>query len=218
MRELIVDTFVTLDGVMQAPGGPQEDPTGGFSHGGWSFGYWDEAMQASQREGSGPSDLLLGRKTYEIFAAFWPHQTDDPVAAPLNAATKYVASRTLSGELSWQNSRLIEGDVVTAVRALKAQNGPPLRVVGSADLLQTLIANRLVDEYRVWIFPLVLGTGKRLFGAGTVPDGLELTRSQTSSTGVIMTAYRAGAEIKRGSFVPEEVSDEEHARRAALDG
>jgi dihydrofolate reductase len=205
MRELIVNTFVTLDGVMQAPGGPQEDPSGGFEHGGWSFGYWDEPMQEAMGETMGhPFDLVLGRRTYEIFAAFWPNAGDDAGAAPLNNATKHVASRTLSGELGWQNSRLIEGDVAEGVRALKAQDGPELQVHGSADLLQTLIGAGLVDEFRVWIFPLVLGTGKRLFGSGTVPEGLELARSQTSSSGVIMTAYRTGAEIKSGSFAPEE--------------
>jgi dihydrofolate reductase len=205
MRELIVNTFVTLDGVMQAPGGPQEDPSGGFEHGGWSFGYWDEPMQEAMGETMGhPFDLVLGRRTYEIFAAFWPNAGDDAAAAPLNHAAKHVASRTLSGELGWQNSRLIEGDVAEGVRALKAQDGPELQVHGSADLLQTLIGAGLVDEFRVWIFPLVLGTGKRLFGSGTVPEGLELARSQTSSSGVIMTAYRTGAEIKSGSFAPDE--------------
>jgi dihydrofolate reductase len=216
VRQLIVNTFATLDGVMQAPGGPQEDPSGGFDHGGWSFGYWDESMQEAMGEGMGrPFDLVLGRRTYEIFAAFWPHQADDPGAAPLNDATKHVASRTLSGELEWRNSHLIEGDVVDGVRALKAQDGPELQVHGSADLLQTLIAGGVVDEFRVWIFPLVLGTGKRLFGSGTVPAGLELVRSSVSSSGVIMTAYRTGAEIKGGSFVPDDVSEAERARRAA---
>jgi dihydrofolate reductase len=201
MRELIVNTFVTLDGVTQAPGGPEEDPSEDFEHGGWSFGYWDEPMDAAMGELMGkPFDLVLGRKTYEIFAAFWPNAGDNPGAKPLNEATKHVASRTLSGDLSWQNSRLIEGDVVEGVRALKDQDGPELQVHGSADLLQTLIGAGLVDEFRVWIFPLVLGTGKRLFGEGTVPDGLELARSQVSPSGVIMTAYRTGAEIKSGSF------------------
>jgi dihydrofolate reductase len=214
VRELIVNTFLTLDGVMQAPGGPQEDPSGGFEHGGWSFGYWDEQMQNAMGESmSKPFDLLLGRKTYEIFAAHWPH-TEDPGAEPLNRATKHVASTTRR-ELEWENSELIEGDVPGGVRALKREDGPELQVHGSANLIQTLLEHGLVDEFRVWIFPLVLGKGKRLFHGGTVPAGLELASSQVSSTGVIMATYRGGAEIKGGSFVPEEPSEAELARRAA---
>ena len=214
MRELIVNTFVTLDGVMQAPGGPEEDPGGGFEHGGWSFGYWDEQMQTTMGESmSRPFDLVLGRKTYEIFAAHWPH-TDAPGAEPLNRATKHVASTTLSA-LEWENSRLIEGDVAAGVRALKQEDGPELQVHGSANLIQTLLEHGLIDEFRLWIFPLVLGKGKRLFDGGTLPAGLELASSQVSSTGVIMATYRSGAEIKGGSFVPEEPSEAELARRAA---
>ena len=199
MRELIVNTFLTLDGVMQAPGGPEEDPSGGFEHGGWSFGYWDEQMGESMGDFMGkPFDLVLGRKTYEIFAAHWPHSLQDG-AAELNGATKHVASTTLT-QLDWQNSRLIEGDVVAGVRALKQQDGPELQVHGSATLLQTLIGAGLVDVFRLMIFPVVLGRGKRLFGDGTVPGGLELVSSRTASTGVIMATYRTGAEIKSGSF------------------
>jgi dihydrofolate reductase len=190
---------MTLDGVMQAPGGPEEDRGGGFEHGGWSFGYWDEQMQSAIGElMSKPFDLVLGRKTYEIFAAHWPY-SDEPAAEPLNTATKHVASTTLK-ELDWQNSRLIEGEVPDGVRALKQEDGPELQVHGSANLLQTLLEHGLIDEFRVWTFPLVLGRGKRLFDGGTVPAGLELTSSQTSSTGVIIATYRTGAEIKYGSF------------------
>jgi dihydrofolate reductase len=217
MRELIVNAFLTLDGVMQAPGGPQEDPSGGFEHGGWSFGYWDEQMQNAMGESmSTPFDLMLGRRTYEIFAAHWPY-ADDPAADVLNSATKHVASTTLK-ELDWQNSQLIEGDVPDGVRALKEQDGPELQVHGSANLIQTLLEHRLVDEFRVWIFPLVLGKGKRLFESGTVPAGFELAGSQTSSTGVITATYRTGAEIKYGSFAAEEPSEAELARRAAQNG
>jgi dihydrofolate reductase len=217
MRELIVNTFVTLDGVMQAPGGPEEDPGGGFEHGGWSFGYWDEQMQTTMGESmSTPFDLVLGRKTYEIFAAHWPH-TDAPGAEPLNRATKHVASTTLSA-LEWENSRLIEGDVAAGVRSLKQEDGPELQVHGSANLIQTLLEHGLIDEFRVWIFPLVLGKGKRLFNGGTVPAGLQLTNSATSSSGVIMATYRSGVEIKGGSFAMEEPSEAELARRAARDG
>jgi dihydrofolate reductase len=202
MRKLIVNTFLTLDGVMQAPGGPEEDTSGGFEHGGWSFGYWDQAMGEAMGEFMGkPFDLVLGRKTYEIFAAHWPRSQEDG-AAELNGATKHVASTT-STQLDWQNSYLIEGDVVAGVRALKEQDGPELQVHGSATLLQTLIGSGLVDEFRVWIFPVVLGAGKRLFGDGTVPAGLELVEAQASSSGVIMTTYRTGAEIKSGSFALE---------------
>jgi dihydrofolate reductase len=214
MPELVVNTFLTLDGVMQAPGGPEEDPADGFEHGGWSFGYWDEQMQSAMGESmSKPFDLVLGRKTYEIFAAHWPH-TDDPGAVPLNRATKHVASTTRH-ELEWENSKLIEGDVPEAVRALKQQDGPELQVHGSANLIQTLLEHGLIDEFRLWIFPLVLGKGKRLFDGGTLPAGLELAGSQVSSTGVIIATYRSGAEIKGGSFAAETPSEAELARRDA---
>jgi dihydrofolate reductase len=217
MRELIVNTFLTLDGVMQAPGGPEEDPSGGFDHGGWSFGYWDEQMQGAMGESmSKPFDLVLGRKTYEIFAAHWPY-SDDPAAEPLNRATKHVASTTRS-ELEWENSKLIEGEVPEGVRGLKEEEGPELQVHGSANLIQTLLQHGLVEEFRVWIFPLVLGKGKRLFDGGTVPAGMELASSQVSSTGVIMATYRSGAEIKGGSFAAETPSEAELARRAAQEG
>ena len=199
MRELIVNTFVTLDGVMQAPGGPEEDTDGGFEHGGWSFGYWDELMQGAMGESmSKPFDLVLGRKTYEIFAAFWP-QSEGPGADVLNNATKHVASTTLT-DLEWENSSPIEGDVPSGVRALKEQDGPELQVHGSANLIQTLLEHRLVDEFRIWTFPVVLGTGKRLFEDGAVPEGLELTDSKTASTGVVLATYRTGADIRYGSF------------------
>jgi dihydrofolate reductase len=217
MRELVVNAFLTLDGVMQAPGGPEEDPSGDFEHGGWSFGYWDELMQTAMGESmSKPFDLVLGRRTYEIFAAHWPH-SDEPAAEPLNTATKHVASTTLT-ELGWENSRLIEGEVPDGIRALKAQDGPELQVHGSVNLIQTLLEHGLVDELRIWTFPLVLGKGKRLFDGGTVPAGMELASSQASSTGVIIATYRTGAEIRYGSFVPEDPSEDELARRAAREG
>jgi dihydrofolate reductase len=199
MRELVVNTFLTVDGVMQAPGGPEEDPEGGFEHGGWSFGYWDEEMQRVMGESmSKPFDLALGRKTYEIFAAYWP-QRDDPAAEPLNKATKHVASTTLR-DLEWQNSKLIEGEVPDGVHRLKEEDGPELQVHGSGNLIQTLLEHGLIDELRLWTFPLVLGKGKRLFDGGTVPAGLDLASSQVSSSGVITATYRRGADIKYGSF------------------
>jgi dihydrofolate reductase len=202
MRKLIVTTFLTLDGVMQAPGGPEEDPDAGFEHGGWSVGYWDEQMERAMGElMSKPFDLVLGRKTYEIFAAYWP-KSDDPGADLLNRATKHVASTTRT-ELEWENSRLIEGDVPEGIRALKEEDGPELQVHGSANLIQTLLEHGLIDEFHLKIEPLVLGKGKRLFDGGTVPAGLELTSSEVSSSGVIIATYRSGAEIKYGSFAAE---------------
>jgi dihydrofolate reductase len=199
MRDLIVLSFVTLDGVVQAPGGPEEDPSDGFDHGGWMVGYWDDEIGAAMGESMAtPFDLVLGRKTYEIFAAHWPH-TDEPGAAELNSATKHVASRTLT-ELEWDNSRLIEGDVAEGIRALKQEDGPELQVHGSGNLIQTLLEHRLVDEFRLMIAPLVLGTGKRLFGDGATPAGFEVTSSRVFSSGVIAATYRSGAEINYGTF------------------
>ena len=199
MRELIVTTFVTLDGVMQAPGGPDEDRDGGFEHGGWSAGYWSDEMGEVMGETmSTPFELLLGRRTYEIFAAHWPH-TDEPPAELFNSITKHVATTTLD-ELDWVNSRRIEGDVAEGVRALKAEDGPELQVHGSANLIQTLLEHGLVDEFRLKIYPVVLGTGKRLFDGGAVPAGLEVADSRILSNGVIVATYRTGAEIAYGSF------------------
>jgi dihydrofolate reductase len=218
MRKLVVNTFTTLDGVMQAPGGPEEDPTGGFEHGGWSAGYWDEPMGEWMGEFMGaPFDLLLGRKTYEIFAAHWPHARDEPGAEQLNAATKYVASRTLRS-LDWENSQLLDGDVADAIARLKEQDGPDLQVHGSSDLLQTLLRHDLIDEFRVWIFPVVLGSGKRLFGDGTLPAGLELVESKTSTTGVVSLTYSRAGEPRYGSFALEEPTEAELERRRRLRG
>jgi dihydrofolate reductase len=199
MRELVVSAFVTLDSVMQAPGGPEEDTSGGFEYGGWFTGYWDDTIAEHMGESMGnPFDLVLGRKTYEIFASHWPH-TDDPGAEELNSAAKHVASRTLT-ELEWRNSHLIEGEVAEGVRKLKERDGPELQVHGSPNLIQTLLAHELVDELRLVVCPLVLGTGKRLFDGGAVPTGLELTGSKLSSSGAIIATYRTGAEIKLATF------------------
>ena len=199
MRELAVQAFVTLDGVMQAPGGPEEDPSGGFGSGGWSVPYFDEVVEQQMGEAMGhPFDLVLGRRTYEIFAAHWPF-AEGPGAEILNNATKHVASNTLT-ELEWQNSRLIEGDVPTGVARRKEADGPELQVHVSTGLIQTLLANDLVDEVRVLIYPVVVGPGKRLFGDGTVPRSFELTGSKTSPTGVIIATFRRAGEVKTGSF------------------
>jgi dihydrofolate reductase len=216
MRKLTVNTFLTLDGVMQAPGGPEEDPTGGFEHGGWSVNYWDEKMGQVMGEAmSKPFDLLLGRKTYEIFAAHWPHATDEAAAAPLNNATKYVASRTLKS-VDWQNSQLIRGDVPQGVADLKKGEGPEIQVHGSSNLIQTLLQHDLIDELRIWIFPLVLGTGKRLFEDGTIPAGMRVVDSITSSTGVVIVTYARAGAINYGSFALEQPTAAEIERREHL--
>jgi dihydrofolate reductase len=179
VRRIVVATFTSLDGVMQAPGGPQEDPTGGFTLGGWTAPYFDGAFGASLGQIFGrPFDLLLGRKTYDIFAAHWPYVTDpnDPIATAFNQVTKYVASRS-SPKLGWQNSQLLGDDIVASLKKLKGQDGPDLLVQGSSDLLQTLWREGLVDELSVLIFPVVLGKGKRLFGDGASPAGLKLLKS-----------------------------------------
>jgi dihydrofolate reductase len=217
MRKLVVSTFSTLDGVMQAPGGPEEDPTGGFTKGGWSVHYWDDMMgQVMGASMSRPFDLLLGRKTYEIFAAHWPFAGDqDPAARRLNEATKYVVSTTLR-TLTWRNSRLIAGDVAAEVARLKSQDGPELQVQGSSQLIQTLLPADLIDELRLWIFPVVLGHGKRLFGKGTVPAALALADTQTSTTGVLITTYRRAGAVKTGSFALEKPTEAERERRARM--
>src|SRR3989442_10987869 len=212
VRKLKVSTFVTLDGVMQAPGGPDEDRSGGFTHGGWSAGYWDDQMGQIMSDFLGrPFDLLLGRKTYEIFAAHWPHSTD-PGADVLNSARKHVASRTLRS-VDWNNSTHIKGDVATYVSELKKQSGPQIQVHGSGDLLQTLLKNDLVDEFHVWTFPVVLGSGKRLFADGAIPAGLKVAEGKTSSTGVVIATYEPAGAIKYGSLALEEPSEAEVERR-----
>lgn len=200
MRKLIVSTFLTLDGVMQAPGGPGEDDDGGFAHGGWSVNYWDEMMgEVMGAAMSRPFDLVLGRRTYDIFAAYWPRATEEDGAKPLNDATKYVASRSRP-TLDWRNSVLIEGDAADGVAALKQEDGPELQVHGSGNLIQTLLRQNLVDEFRLWVFPVVLGSGKRLFSAGTVPAGLKLVDNKVSTTGVVIGTYEPAGEVVTGSF------------------
>jgi dihydrofolate reductase len=218
LRKLTVNTFLTLDGVMQAPGGPEEDPSGGFAHGGWSVNYWDEDMMQVMGEAMGtPFDLVLGRRTYEIFAAHWPNATDEPGAKPLNDARKYVATRTLKS-LDWQNSFLIQGDVAEGVADLKQQEGPELQVHGSSNLIQTLLRNKLIDEFLIWTFPVLVGSGKRLFADGTTAAGLRLMDSKTSSTGVVIGTYVPAGEIVTGSFALDEPTEAEIERRRNLEG
>jgi dihydrofolate reductase len=217
MRKLIASTMVSLDGVLQAPGGPDEDPTGGFAYGGWSFPFWDDAPDRDMKGLDGKDrELVLGRRTYEIFEAYWPYQAaDNPIAQTLNAAKKHVASRTLK-KLHWNNSSLLRGDVVAAVAALKAEPGLDLQIIGSGGLIQTLQAASLIDEYNVWTFPVVLGRGKRLFEAGAKPSALRLAAWQTSATGVVMSTYVAAGDVPLGSFVQTEPSEKEIERRAKL--
>lgn len=191
MRELAILTFVTLDGVMQAPAQPEEDFSGDFKHGGWAMPYWDQVMEQVREEAMAePYDLLLGRRTYEIFAPhFSDADNDDGEAGPLNRAKKYVATNTLKN-LEWNNSVPITGDVAVEVARLKAQNGPLLQVHGSWQLIQALLRNHLIDEFRIWTFPVVLGSGKRLFSQPNDRCAVELVKTKTTSDGVVMAIYR----------------------------
>ena len=215
MRKVIAAFFTSLDGVIQAPGGPGEDPTGGFQYGGWSFGHWDGVMEEYMGEGFGkPFDLLLGRRTYDIFAAHWPF-TDDEPAGLFNSITKYVA--TSSAEpLAWQDSVKLEGDVAAAVARLKEGDGPDLLTQGSSVLVQSLLAAGLVDELSLMTFPVLLGRGKRWFGDGAQAGEWTLTDSRTASTGVIMSRYRPKGPVSTGSFAHSEPSPVEQARQAQI--
>ena len=217
MRKLIASTFVSLDGVMQAPGGPEEDPTGGFAFGGWTFPYWDEAMGLDMKGFDGKDrELVLGRRTYEIFEAYWPYQpAGDPIARNLNSARKHVASRTLQ-QLQWNNSQLLQGDAAAAVAALKAEAGQDLQIIGSGNLIQALRAASLIDEYNVWTFPVVLGRGKRLFEEGAMAGGLRLVDTQASARGVVMSTYVPAGDVPLGSFADSQPSAKEIERRAKL--
>lgn len=214
MRKIIAAAFVSLDGVMQAPGGPTEDPTNGFKYGGWNAPYWDEVM--GQFMGSmfdRPYDLLLGRKTYEIFAAHWPFMpADDPIAQSFNAVTKYVATRS-DQAFDWVNTTPLRGDAAAAVRQLKSQDGPDLLTQGSSDFVQTLFADGLVDEIHLLTFPVILGPGKRFFQGHAMASGLKLVSTTTSTTGVVMSIYQRAGAVKTGSFQLAEPSAAELARQ-----
>jgi len=200
MRRLMVTAFMTLDGVVQAPGGPGEDDSGGFAFGGWAHPYWDDVLDRTMAQVMGvPFDLVLGRRTYDVFAAYWPNAPEEAGGKPLNDATKYVASRG-TPSLTWDRSVQIEGDVAEGVARLKAEDGPELQVHGSGNLIQTLMANGLIDEYRLWTFPVVLGAGKRLFADGTIPSALRLTDSTVSTTGVVIGTYEPAGDVPIGSF------------------
>lgn len=203
MRKIIISSFVTMDGVMQAPGGPKEDTDNGFKYGGWSFSYWDQMMGEVMTEMmSQPYDLLLGRRTYDIFAAYWPSTDkpeDQPVKEKFTAIKKYVVSRS-PRDFTWENSALITGDVVEQIKALKNSGGPDLSVQGSSNLIQTLLANNLADRIITWTFPVTVGGGKRLFEPGVPAQSFKLIDSKTSSTGVIIASYEPAGQIKLGSF------------------
>jgi len=217
MGRLTINTFLTLDGVMQAPGAPAEDPSGGFEHGGWLVPYADPDMGQSITEVFAMIDaLLLGRKTYEIFAAHWPRVTDpdNHIAVALNSMPKYVVSRTLD-KVEWHNSSLIRGDIVNEVAKLKGRYEREISVQGSSQLAQSLIKNDLIDEYRLWFYPIALGTGKRLFGSGTVPAALRLIETKTTSAGVVISTYRQAGRPTYGSFEAEVREDWEPLKRSS---
>jgi len=207
---LTLHTFLTLDGVMQAPGGPDEDPDGGFAHGGWSFPYGDDDFGAAVVGWFANADaFLLGRKTYEIFSAYWPRVTDPahPVAGKLNALPKHVASTTLDS-LEWNNSSILAGDVAAEVAKLKEPAGNELQVHGSGELAQTLIEHDLIDEYRLLTFPVHLGSGKKLFRDGAKAAALRLTGTTTTSTGVVIATYEPAGPARYGSYALDETDPE----------
>jgi dihydrofolate reductase len=200
MRKIITTTFVTADGVMQAPGGPTEDTSGGFEHGGWVFPYWDKTADNTM-DGfmKIPFELLLGKRTYDIWAPYWPTQDND-IAKPFNSTKKYVVSHHPT-ELSWNNSVLITGDVAAEIRTLKEQDGPDLWVHGSGNLIQTLLKHHLIDVMHIWTFPVTVGNGKRLFQEGIPPQEFKLVDSKISPNGVVIATYVPGGPLRTGSFV-----------------
>ncbi len=215
MRKIIALNHVTLDGVIQSGGGPHEDPSGGFTQGGWTIPFRSqESGKAVLDLMSREFDLLLGRRTYEIWAAFWPH-ANHPVANAFNKAAKYVATKSLRS-LEWENSHIIGGDAVDGIRRLKSSDGPELHIWGSSQLLQSLIAAELIDEFRLWIYPVVLGKGKRLFENGVPPFSLTLVESLSTSKGILMNTYRPVGPLPEVSPQPDNPSDAELARRRKL--
>jgi dihydrofolate reductase len=198
--KLVVGTFLTLDGVMQAPGGPEEDREGGFEHGGWLAPHFDEMMgQIMTEEFRRATGFLLGRKTYDIFAGYWPNQPDDDgIATGLNTKPKWVPSRTLSSA-DWHNTTVIKGNAAEEIARIKQQHAGEINVPGSSNLIQTLLKHDLIDEFHLWTFPVVLGTGKRLFDDGTIPIGLKLTRSELSTTGVLFHVHERAGAVEHGT-------------------
>lgn len=212
MRTIRTATFVSLDGVMQAPGGPTEDPRDGFRFGGWTFPFFDETIGSLMDQAMGEDyDLLLGRRTYEIFAAFWPYQ-DDEIGRKFNAIDKYVAAGP-DTPLTWAGSHRLEGDLVEAVRALKATDGRDLLIQGSSEVIHALLAHDLIDQLTLLTFPVILGQGRRLFDDNSRPHAWTLESSQTSGTGVIVGTYRRAGEVPTGSFAADAPGPDELKRR-----
>lgn len=218
MRKIIAAAFVSIDGVMQAPGGPEEDPTGGFHFGGWQAPHFDEELgKAVEDYFSEPFDLLLGRKTYDIFAAHWPYAPEgDPIGTLFDGITKYVATRNPDLTLDWKGSVSLGSDVISRLGALKQEDGPNLLIQGSSDLIQSLLSNGLIDDFRLMISPVVLGKGKRLFGAGASPSGMKLVSCHATPAGVVVLKYLPDGEVPTGSFEFDTPTDAELARRRNL--
>jgi len=215
MRKIVGAAFVSLDGVMQAPGGPDEDPTGGFAFGGWTSPYWDEKLGAAMETlFAAPFDLLLGRKTYEIFAAHWPHYAENPIGETFNRVAKHVVTSS-TAPLSWANSHAIN-DGIEGVARLKASNGPDLLIQGSSALYPALLEKSLIDRVLLMTFPVVLGTGKRLFAQGVRPGALKLIDSKVSTTGVLIASYEPAGAVEHGSFATKAPSQAELARREKM--
>jgi dihydrofolate reductase len=209
MRRIIGATFISLDGVMQAPGGPDEDTSGGFKNGGWTVPYWDDESDAFiSAVFERPFDLLLGRRTYDIFASYWPNHVDNPIGARFDEVTKFVAT-SRPESLDWVHSVALGSDVPDELARIKDMDGPDLLVQGSSVLYQTLFTHDLLDELSLMVFPVVLGTGKRLFGAGAIPAAFELTDSKTTPSGVVMSRYRRAGDVKTGSFDELPVAERE---------
>jgi dihydrofolate reductase len=227
MRKIIAGAFVSLDGVMQAPGGPEEDPTGGFQFGGWTVPYWHDAIgEAVAEYFARPFDLLLGRRTYDIFAATWPYVETNPqgdsfdkvsarAAETFNRVTKYVATHS-PATLTWKNSSWLGEDIIATLERLKAGDGPDLLIQGSSGLIQQLLANDLIDEVRLLIYPLVLGKGKPFFGEGTIPAAFRCTKSVTAPNGVLIANYERAGEVATGSVAMETPTNAELERRKNL--
>jgi dihydrofolate reductase len=219
MRKIRAATFISLDGVMQAPGGPEEDPSGGFRFGGWTAPYWDDVLGSLMGEAMGEDyDLLLGRRTYEIFAAFWPFM-DDEIGRKFNSIDKHVVAGA-DTPLTWAGSHRLEGDLAGAVRKLKDTAGRDLLIQGSSEVIHALLANDLIDELTVLTFPLVLGRGKRLFDDGSRPHAWTLARTRSSTTGVVVSTYKRDGEVQTGSFAADNpgVAELERRERLAREG
>lgn len=216
MRRIVAAVFVSLDSVMQAPGGPQEDPTGGFRHEGWVAPHFDEALFGVMGKlFEKPFDLLLGRRTYDIFAAHWPYVKDDPIGPMFDRVTKYVATHDPES-LTWQNSEWLGKDVPAALRKLRQDDGPDLLIQGSSELIQELLEHDLIDRFQLVVIPVILGNGKKLFGTGAMPAALKLTDSLVTPKGVIVAAYERAGEVETGNFGAEHPSETELERRRGL--